>query len=210
MFQIFQSKMVKSLRSLCLLKVARDGINYEDLPPGLAKDLNVMKVFNGNYRSEYDDEDNVLGLMTSLTILYDGMFWTFTYRSYCFNDICCNNYNYNGSPGSQPDLHQLTVAEEELVTVRSPVNKVRLAVLEHKFRGHQEQMEMKMTVKVGQDGMSGRICFDGGEGSVFNSIMQVDFNRVGTRVVYHSGDLYSDLREGSFVDRLYESRGWMG
>ena len=67
-----------SLRSLCLLKVSSERLNYEDLPPALVKDLNLMKAFNRNFKYEHywgDDEYH----NTILTILYDGVSWSFTF-----------------------------------------------------------------------------------------------------------------------------------
>ena len=57
-----------SLLSLCLLKVSSERLNYEDLPPALVKDLNLMKAFNRNFKYEHywgDDEYH----NTILTIL---------------------------------------------------------------------------------------------------------------------------------------------
>jgi hypothetical protein len=52
--------MLKSLRSLCLLRVSGEELHYEGLPPELVKDLKMMKMFNGNYVHEleaWDDDD---------------------------------------------------------------------------------------------------------------------------------------------------------
>ena len=69
----------QKLSSLCLRKVLSEETNYEDLPPGL---------FNGNFSSistpDNDIEDHGIVHvhdLYALTILYDGVSWSFSDRS---------------------------------------------------------------------------------------------------------------------------------
>ena len=39
---LYLGKIIRSLRSLCLLKVLSDDVNYQVLPLGLLRDLNVI------------------------------------------------------------------------------------------------------------------------------------------------------------------------
>ena len=59
------------------MKVSSERLNYEDLPPALVKDLNLMKAFNGNFEYKLDWGDDEYH-NTILTILYDGVSWYFT------------------------------------------------------------------------------------------------------------------------------------
>eukprot|EP00092_Neocalanus_flemingeri_P010076 GFUD01010859.1.p1 GENE.GFUD01010859.1~~GFUD01010859.1.p1 ORF type:complete len:253 (+),score=82.41 GFUD01010859.1:55-813(+) len=196
--------MVKSLRSLCLLKVSSGKQNYEDLPPSLKKDLNIMKVFNGNFSSESENKFGSDVHQTTLTILYDGVSWTFSSRSQSFHIFCCFNCDT-----IQPDLQQLTVKEGEQVPLNSPFSHLRhwLAWVAGSDKTQQEQLDMKMTVDhVDQEGYFGDLAFRGCGGSVlFSSLMQVDFTREGTRVLSHRGDVYSRLGTRNFFNNLYES-----
>ena len=84
--------MVPRLRSLCLEKVNNniDEVDYQTIPKELARDLQLSKLFNGNFA--YDDTFGLhqFGLdACALNIFYDGETWTFTYRSennelYCY------------------------------------------------------------------------------------------------------------------------------
>ena len=72
--------------------------DYEDIPKCLVKDINLMKVFNGNYKGH----DEVLGDGAEcLTIHYDGEVWKFS--SFAF-------YKFDGG-----DYKELTMAEDETV-----------------------------------------------------------------------------------------------
>ena len=76
--------MVPRLRSLCLEKVNNniDEVDYQTIPKELARDLQLSKLFNGNF--VYDDTFGLhqFGLdACALNIFYDGETWTFTYRS---------------------------------------------------------------------------------------------------------------------------------
>merc|ERR1719186_2063305 len=86
--------MIKSLRSLCLLEVSSLGHSYKDLPSELVKELDKMKLFNGNFSLE----DNLKIEREAPTIKYDGVSWTFQSRSQF-----------------QPELYKFTVAEGETV-----------------------------------------------------------------------------------------------
>ena len=102
---------MKSLQSLCLLKVSSLGLNYEDIPKKLVKELNKMKVFNGNYITEFGG--------TVLTIQYDGVSWTFqSCTTGCSNNQSCDCCG-------QAHLHQFTVTEGETVPATSPFGRIR-------------------------------------------------------------------------------------
>ena len=92
---------------LCLLKVSSEGMNYKELPVPLVKDLNLMKLFNGNFRSELEyccEEEELDALsMFSVTILYDGVTWNISSRSEAIMLVhCCHFCNV-----FQPDLYEL-------------------------------------------------------------------------------------------------------
>jgi len=74
--------------------------DYEDLPKSLVKDINLMKVFNGNYRSANEtigDDDE------GFTIRYDGNAWEFsTVYISCFF-------------GRPTDYKELLITEDETV-----------------------------------------------------------------------------------------------
>ena len=66
--------MIRSLHSLCLLKILNEEIDYESLPSGLVKDLNVKKTFNFSSESSYEDDNGVeIVQLSALTILH---FWS--------------------------------------------------------------------------------------------------------------------------------------
>ena len=202
--------MVKSLRSLCLLQASSmDRQDFIDLPPELVKDINLMKVFNGNYSFE---SENCYGSdvhHTALTILYDGESWTFSSRSQSYHVFCCVNCDIY-----QPCLHQLSVTEGETITATSPFSQVRdwlraQAGQAHKDNKVQKVLDMKLTVEVvEQNGTFGEIAFRGAGASVlFSSIIQVDFTTEGTRVLSHRGTVTSGMGTRNFFNNLYESKG---
>ena len=196
--------MVKSLRSLCLLQASSmDRQDFIDLPPELVKDINLMKVFNGNYSFE---SENCYGSdvhHTALTILYDGESWTFSSRSQSYHVFCCVNCDI-----FQPDLHQLSGTEGEASTATSPFSQVR-EWLRAQADQAQKVLDMKLTVEmVEEDGTFGEFAFRGAGASVlFSSIIQVDFTAEGTRVLSHRGTVTSGMGTRNFFNNLYESKG---
>ena len=204
--------MVKSLLSLCLLKVSSEGLDYEDLPSGLVKELNLIKVFNGNYSFESENWNGSDVHQTALTILYDGVDWTFTSRSKSFHVFCCPTCDI-----SQPDLQQLTVTEGVTVPATSPFSHLQgwlgmaedLARRDNNSNKELKRLEMSFTVGVvSQDGTFGEIAFRGIGGAIlFNSIIQVDFTTEGLRVLSHRGTVCSGLGSRNFFNNLYESAG---
>jgi hypothetical protein len=202
--------MVKSLRSLCLLQASSmDRQDFIDLPPGLVKDLNLMKVFNGNYSFESENRYGSDVHHTALTILYDGVNWTFSSRSQSYHVFCCVNCDIY-----QPDLHQLSVTEGEASTATSPFSQVRYWLRAQAYEALkdnevQKVMNMKLTVEeVEQDGTFGEIAFRGaGESVLFSSIVQVDFTTEGTKFLSHRGTVTSGMGTRNFFNNLYESKG---
>ena len=201
--------MVKSLLSLCLLEVSSEGLGYEDLPSELVKELNLMKVFNGNYSFESENWNGLDVHHTALTILYDGVSWTFTSRSQSFHVLCCPTCDIY-----QPDLQQLTVTEGLTVPATSPFSHlqgwlVMVEGLEKIDNKELKKLDMSFTVEVvSQDGTFGEIAFRGVGGEVlFSSIIQVDFTTEGNRVLSHRGTVCSRLGSRNFFNNLYEADG---
>ena len=205
---IMATNMVKSLRSLGLLKVSSLGLNFEDLPPGLVKDLKIMKLFNGNFSESYEDTHgngvDTVALQTAITIQYDGESWTFKSRSNLSLISCCINCD-----AGQPVLHQFTVKEGEPVKLKSPFVFVQQWILaswlEIAFAG----LTMTLSVNMKEEGTSGELVFGGCSRSVFfSSIMKMDFTKQGSRVLSHRGEgnsLFGPLH--FFRDRLNQSTG---
>ena len=102
------ARMVPRLRSLCLEKVNNniDEVDYQTIPKELARDLQLSKLFNGNFA--YDDTIGPeFGLdVCALNIFYDGETWTFTYRSEN-NEL----YWYHPLGEFRPRLRKFTLTE---------------------------------------------------------------------------------------------------
>ena len=203
--------MIKSLRSLCLLKVSQDGMSYDVLPADIAKDLMLMKIFNGNfihesysYDSGYERAD-----LSAMTILYDGVTWSFATRGDFVDIICC----VWCSGTSQPELFQLMVAEGETVTASSPFSQVRhwfgRDYSGDDYRKHcEQQINTKISVIV-QDETSGRIEFLGAGGYlVFKMFVVVELTPGGTRRMIQSGQAIEGLEMSELDNKeLLESEG---
>jgi len=195
--------MIRSLRSLCLLKVLSDDLNYEGIPPGLVRDLNLMKLFNGNFTSESSSRVNgqkVLHLF-ALSILYDGAAWSFSSRGRSMTIYCCHHCS-----AWQPQLLQLEVIEGEPVTAVPPFSQIRDWFGEH-MDNEYKQLYIDIVVDVGQDLMSGKIKFHGTDELVdFDVTVQVEHSAAGSRVMVQSGKAKNDsgvTRE--FVTTLHET-----
>ena len=170
--------MLRSLRSLCLLTVSNLGLSNRDLPPELARDLNAMKVFNGNYTYTHDEFDDEI-ILSAVTIFFDGVSWSLSYRSESFvNCPCCNE-------GFRPTFREFTVTEGEPVKTTSPFPKIWYWLRSELGYMESSHKIMKMEVMVGQDGTFGRIVFSGAR-ECFKSTMQVYFTMEGTRVLSHN------------------------
>jgi len=195
--------MIRSLRSLCLLKVLSDDMNYEGLPPGLVKDLNVMKLFNGNFSSESScrvDGQKVLDLF-ALSILYDGATWSFSSRGRSMIIYCCHHCS-----AWQPELFRLKVTEGELATAVPPFSQVR-DWFEKDVDNEYKQLDIDIVVDVRQDLMTGKIIFHGaGDLLSFDVRMQVELSAAGSRVMVQSGKAQIDSGVTTeFVSRLHET-----
>ena len=203
--------MIRSLRSLCLLKVWKEEINYEALPLGVVRDLNMMQWFNGSFSSKRDYEDSegeeVLEA-SALSILYDGVSWTFNDRSELFSIHCC----YDCSDVCQPDLYQLTATEEELVTAVPPFCQVRqwFQREEESYGEPFKQLDITISVEIGGDELSGKIRFHGtGDLVSFDVMVKVELNSAGSRVMTHQGTAISgSVIMRMFVDTLEETTGY--
>ena len=201
--------MIRSLRSLCLLKVHSEEIKYEGLPPELVKDLNVMKLFNGNFCSErgnhdeYDGEGEVFEL-SSLEVLYDGVSWSFSSRSACMSISCCFTCNVY-----QPLLYKLTVTEGEIVRTTIPFSQVRewFEKVENSYDAQFKELDIEISVAVGQDELSGKIAFHGsGDLVSFNVTVDVAIS-AGSRVMVHQGTASRGSETMEFVNTLSETKG---
>ena len=205
--------MVKSLRCLCLLKVSSMELSsFDDLPPGVVKDLKLMKLFNGNYIEYYEDTDSnnvdTIALQTALTIQYDGESWIFQSRSNLSLISCCVFCD-----ASQPALLQFQAMEGELVKITSPFVFVRHWIsaswLEIVYGGLAMQLSVYMNTE--ETSGSGELSFSGSSRSVvFNSILRVDLSKKGTRVLTHRGEgfsLFGHLHY--FRNRLDQIAGWV-
>ena len=200
--------MIRSLRSLCLLKVYSEEMDYEGLPPELVRDLNVMKLFNGNFRSERgrddDDYDVEVFELSALEVLYDGVSWSFSSRSACMPIRCCFTCNVY-----QPLLYKLTVTEGEIVRTLCPFSQVRewFQNVENSYDAQFKKLDIEICVDVGQDELSGKITFDGtGDLVKFNVIVEVTI-LAGIRVMVHRGTANRGSEIMDFVNTLNETKG---
>ena len=202
------------MRSLCLLKVFSEGMNYKELPEPLFKDLNLMKLFNGNFRSELEyccEEEELDALsMFSVTILYDGVTWNISSRSEAIMLVhCCHFCNV-----FQPDLYELAVTEGEPVTAFTPFAQVTewIGQMEDDYCKRHQALEMKMSVDIQKDGRCGKITFHGaGDLYRFKGTMRVHFTLVGTRVMDQYGNSFCNREDSletmDFFNKLLESEG---
>eukprot|EP00092_Neocalanus_flemingeri_P107192 GFUD01137576.1.p1 GENE.GFUD01137576.1~~GFUD01137576.1.p1 ORF type:complete len:278 (+),score=32.50 GFUD01137576.1:55-834(+) len=149
-----------SLRSLCLLEVHSLGQNTLDLsqvPPSLARDIKIMRLFNRSFIDwemylENNLADDRLGIFqNALSIQYDGVSWSIMYRSNDFVTDCCPHCDF-----VEPDLEQFTLEEGKL----SPVPP--------QFIFHQRYKDLMIGVSCTllEDGTSGQIKFNLLEDSV--------------------------------------------
>jgi len=168
-----------------------------DLPPQLVSDLDLMKLFNGNFI--YEEEEVSSGgsfgtfLLMALSVLYDGVSWTFTYRSDSYYNACgCTEL-------LRPRLFQFTMKEGAANVITSPFSQVKSWLRElRKSRDiTQPPLTMKMTSQVMTCGTTGTITYKGAA-SCFKSSMKVRLNREGTRVLVHRGRVKTPT--GKFTD----------
>eukprot|EP00092_Neocalanus_flemingeri_P017210 GFUD01018611.1.p1 GENE.GFUD01018611.1~~GFUD01018611.1.p1 ORF type:complete len:258 (+),score=43.15 GFUD01018611.1:77-850(+) len=140
---------MRSLRSLCLLKVHSLGLDMSPMPPSLAKDIKIVRLFNRNFIGEvYLDYDFEFGLFVhqnAFSIQYDGASWSFLYRSNHFQADCCPHCDF-----VQPDLVQFTLEEGKLAPVPPQSNPENI---------HQRYKDLMMSASftMEEDGTSGEI-----------------------------------------------------
>eukprot|EP00092_Neocalanus_flemingeri_P017213 GFUD01018614.1.p1 GENE.GFUD01018614.1~~GFUD01018614.1.p1 ORF type:complete len:266 (+),score=45.73 GFUD01018614.1:78-875(+) len=146
---------MRSLRSLCLLKVHSLGLDTLDpslMPPSLAKDIKVMRLFNKSFidREVYLVDDTLMfGVyQDALSIQYDGASWTILYRSNHFDMDCCPHCDF-----VEPDLEQFTLEEGKLAPVPPQSNPENI---------HQRYKDLMMSASftMEEDGTSGEIKLD--------------------------------------------------
>ena len=208
----YLSKMIRSLRSLCLLKVCSEEMDYVGLPSNLVKDLNIMKLFNGNFSvvERRFDEEGVVNLeLSALEVLFDGVSWSFSSRSSCMPIYCCNICNV-----FQTRLYKLLmVTEGELVRTASLFSQVRewFAEMEDNFEAEFKKFETEILVDFGQDilsGWSGKITFHGtGELGIFNVTVEVVTSLLGPRVMLQRGTATCGSKTMEFSNTLSETTG---
>ena len=119
--------MVPRLRSLCLENVNNniDEVDYQTIPKELARDLQLSKLFNGNFA--YDDTIRLheLGFgfgmdACALNIFYDGETWTFRYRSEN-NEL----YWYHPRGEFRPRLRKFTLTEGSPASLTIPFPEMK-------------------------------------------------------------------------------------
>jgi len=108
---------MRSLRSLCLLKIYSLGqnmYNMTELPPSLAKDLKIMQLVNKSFSEGLIDfiEDIPYVCQAGLSIQYDGASWNFQYRNGSFRISCCPYCDFQ-----QPELRQFSLDEGRPVSI---------------------------------------------------------------------------------------------
>eukprot|EP00092_Neocalanus_flemingeri_P094116 GFUD01119661.1.p1 GENE.GFUD01119661.1~~GFUD01119661.1.p1 ORF type:complete len:252 (+),score=31.78 GFUD01119661.1:55-810(+) len=140
---------MRSLRSLCLLKVHSLGLDMSPMPPSLAKDIKIVRLFNRNFIGEvYLDYDFEFGLFVhqnAFSIQYDGASWSFLYRSNHFQADCCPHCDF-----VEPDLEQFTLEAGKLVPVPPQFDDFRHG------QGNEDLM-MNVSFTMEEDGTSGKI-----------------------------------------------------
>eukprot|EP00092_Neocalanus_flemingeri_P094115 GFUD01119660.1.p1 GENE.GFUD01119660.1~~GFUD01119660.1.p1 ORF type:complete len:258 (+),score=49.05 GFUD01119660.1:55-828(+) len=138
---------MRSLRSLCLLKVHSLGLDMSPMPPSLAKDIKIVRLFNRNFIGEvYLDYDFEFGLFVhqnAFSIQYDGASWSFLYRSNHFQADCCPHCDF-----VEPDIEQVTLEEGKLVPVSPHCTPVQVQMY--------NELMMSIKVMMEDDGTFGK------------------------------------------------------
>eukprot|EP00092_Neocalanus_flemingeri_P034142 GFUD01037129.1.p1 GENE.GFUD01037129.1~~GFUD01037129.1.p1 ORF type:complete len:270 (-),score=29.09 GFUD01037129.1:20-829(-) len=140
---------MRSLRSLCLLKVHALGLPTPDLSPipSLARDIKIMQMFNRSFieREAYYVHNTVF--QDAISIQYDGASWTILYRTNQFHVNCCPCCDF-----VEPVLHQFTVEEGQLSPVPPQFRS------EHFHQGfNAEDLMMSISITMEDDGTSVQI-----------------------------------------------------
>jgi len=115
--------MVPRLRSLCLKRVISLNLSVDrpSLPLELVQDLMKVKLFNGSFSCYFDNPSSPDVHLTCLTIQYDGVSWLFKSRCISLPNFCCFNCSVAAYlPEADPELHQFSLAEGEIVNFNSP------------------------------------------------------------------------------------------
>eukprot|EP00092_Neocalanus_flemingeri_P054845 GFUD01064662.1.p1 GENE.GFUD01064662.1~~GFUD01064662.1.p1 ORF type:complete len:250 (+),score=38.08 GFUD01064662.1:52-801(+) len=137
---------MRSLRSLCLLKVHSLGLDMSPLPPSLDKDIKIVRLFNRSFIGEvYLGMDFGAGLFVrqkAFSIQYDGASWSFLYRSNHFQADCCPHCDF-----VEPDLKQFTLEEGKLAPVLPHFTSVQ----------RYKELMMSLNYTMEDDGTSGKI-----------------------------------------------------
>jgi len=174
--------MVPSLRSLCLKRVIALNLSVDrpSLPIELFQDLMKVKLFNGSFSCYIDNPSSHDIHLTCLTIQYDGASWLFKSRCISFPNFCCFNCSVAAYlPDADPELHQFSLAEGEIVDFDSPFSEVR------SWRENliSSEFPIKMSVAIDYElGTFGILRFHGSsEGVAFASNFRVEVAMDGSR-----------------------------
>ena len=189
--------MVPRLRSLCLEKVNNniDEVDYQTIPKELARDLQLSKLFNGNFA--YDDTFGLhqFGLdACALNIFYDGETWTFTYRSEN-NEL----YWYHPIGEFRPRLRKFTLTEGSPASLTTPFPEMKFMTNNYLMNPN---IKMKMKAIVKNNGRYGRLVF---ENSTMKSVWHMTLAR-GTRVLEHRGTIRYYHQTSSPINRDISSK----
>jgi len=194
--------MVPYLRSLCLTRVISLGLPVESLPLELVKDLMKVKLFNGSFSPNIH--------LTCLTIQYDGVSWLFKSRCISFPNFCCFNCSTAAYlPEADPEPHQFSLTEGEIINFNSTFSEVRSWV------GNliSSEFPIKMSVVIDrEEGTFGILRFHGSsEGVSFESNLHVEvtktMNGFRRRVMFCGAHIVTDpnLYQEMFFVILNES-----
>eukprot|EP00092_Neocalanus_flemingeri_P054855 GFUD01064672.1.p1 GENE.GFUD01064672.1~~GFUD01064672.1.p1 ORF type:complete len:257 (+),score=38.83 GFUD01064672.1:52-822(+) len=142
---------MRSLRSLCLLKVHSLGLDMSPMPPSLAKDIKIVRLFNRSFIGDvyldydFDLEPGLSVHQNAFSIQYDGASWSFLYRSNHFQAYCCPHCDF-----VEPDLEQFTLEAGKLVPVPPQFDDFRHG------QGNEDLM-MNVSFTMEEDGTYGKI-----------------------------------------------------
>eukprot|EP00092_Neocalanus_flemingeri_P024787 GFUD01026876.1.p1 GENE.GFUD01026876.1~~GFUD01026876.1.p1 ORF type:complete len:247 (-),score=49.79 GFUD01026876.1:82-822(-) len=186
---------MKSLRSLCLLKVQSLGQTVPDLseiPASLARDIRISQLVNSSFISWALVHDGVTSTVsqTALSIQYDGVFWNFQSRSNKFELACCLHCDF-----VQPDLRDFTIQEEKPAQDWSPFSETSIQ-LELFNQEKPLNLRMKMSFDMNEEGTRGVILF-----RRVHDLPRVPFVFISNMVIERSEFGHKKLKCEEFVGR---------
>lgn len=201
---------LSTLRSLCLATVSTlfPHLSSDDLPASLTKELAKIHLFCGNFvntdvqclpRNSVDE--------TALTVGYDGITWTFSFRSQFHFFECCYTCNY-----TRPDIVTFSIKEKVPSPFCSPFWLISNCMYNEKLLAAEstssQSLLMTMAVDIKEDGSYGWITFKWRDGVVkYKSTIKVRVTDNGTRILTHKSWVTSAMRGVQWVggDRLHQT-----